>query len=332
MKIKKSLLKFISPETDPKERLNSAIRVGEDFLALPPSDQVTVLFVLSHDNNDNVAAAADETLEGAEEPFILKALGQRLNGFVLRDLFVRFCDNASVLRAILGNKGLDDSLARTITKSGSQDILDALEKDLSIIKRVPSIIDSVKENPLAGADLIEKLESAARELTGAPTSDETTTTLEEEKVSDLISEGDDFDSDRFNVYQAICNMTAGEKIKLAHTGDRSVRNLLIKDKNRVVALSVMKNPKLTEQEVVRVASSTNTSEEILRDITNSREWMKSYNIKTAIVQNARTPLASSLKLVDYLRERDLKNLARNKGIPGALKSAAERKLQLKTRR
>ncbi len=332
MRIKKSLLKFISPASEPQQRLNSARRNGAEFLTLSPSDQVTLLFVLSHDRDENVAAAAYETLAGADADFIQEALGQRLNNLVLRDLFVRFYDSASVLRAILGNKGLDEGLARTIAKSGSQDILNILEKDPSIIKRVPAIIDGAKENPLAGADLIRRLESAAGELIEAQARGETTAASEEESITEIIAQGDDFDSDRFNVYQAICNMTAGEKIKLAHTGDRSVRNLLIKDKNRIVALSVMQNPKLTEQEVVRVASSTNTSEEILRDISNSREWMKSYNIKLAIVQNARTPLASSLKFIDYIRERDLKNLARSKGIPGALKSAAERKLQQKTRR
>jgi hypothetical protein len=134
-----------------------------------------------------------------------------------------------------------------------------------------------------------------------------------------------------SAYQTICNMTAGEKIKLAHTGDKTIRGILIKDKNRVVALAVLKNPKLTEQEVVMTVSSTSVSEEIIREIARSRQWMKSYNVKCAMIFNPHTPLSFSLKLVDHLRERELKQLAKSKGVPGALVNAAARKLKLRNR-
>ncbi len=134
-----------------------------------------------------------------------------------------------------------------------------------------------------------------------------------------------------STYQTICNMTAGEKIKLAHTGDKTIRGILIKDKNKVVATAVLKNPKLTEQEVVATVSSTSVPEEIIREVARSRQWMKSYNVKCAMVFNPHTPLAFSLKLVDYLRERDLKQLAKSKGVPRALVNAAVRRLRLRNR-
>jgi DNA polymerase III delta prime subunit len=187
----------------------------------------------------------------------------------------------------------------------------------------------MEKNPLVDSAFAQRLKDAAEERSGH--GDVSETAYEEEEIDNIISTDEGLDSDRFNVYQALCNMTAGEKIKLAHTGDRSVRNLLIKDNNRVVALSVLKNPKLTEQEVVRTISSTSISEEIIREIANSRKWMKCYNVKCAMAFNPHTPLSFSLKIIDYLREKELKQLAKSKGIPGALVNAASRKLKLKKR-
>ncbi|MFQ5480526.1 MAG: hypothetical protein ACE5DW_04545 [Thermodesulfobacteriota bacterium] len=328
MKVKKSLLKFISKNVESGIRLQSARGEGADFQALPPGDQVTVLFVLSYDKDSDISAAAYETLAGSGAEFILQALAVRLHHLVLREFFIHFKDNGALLSAIIRNSGIDKHLANTIARECPQEVLKTFEEHTSITGRFPSIIKSIRKNPLAGEGLADRLEAAVK---GSTAQEEEEHPSEEEAPADVISSGEEFDSDRFNVYQAICNMTAGEKIKLAHTGDRSVRNLLIKDKNRVVALSVLKNPKLTEQEVITVASSTNTSEEIIRDISNSREWMKSYNIKVAMAFNPRTPLSASLKLIDYLRERDLKVMAKSKGVPGALKAAAERKLKLKSR-
>ncbi len=330
MRVKKSLLKFISKDLDRKKRLSSARREGGDFKALRPSDQVTALFVLSYERDNEISASAYETLAGAEVEFILSALEERLDCLVLRELFVHFKDNGTVLSAILRNKGIDNRLACTIAEEGPLEAIKTFAETPDLIERFPLIIDAVRKNPNAEQGLCERLEAAAKE-SQASHSIEAEARSDEKNLAATIVSGDDFESDRFNIYQAICNMTAGEKIKLAHTGDRSIRNLLIKDKNRIVALSVLKNPKLTEQEVTMTASSTNTSEEILRDIANSREWMKSYNIKMAMVCNPRTPLSSSLKLIDYLRERDLKAMAKNKGVPGVLKAAAERKLKLKSR-
>jgi len=329
MKVKKSLLKFISKDLDSKSRLQFAKREAAEFQALSTGDQVTALVVLSYDKDSDISMAAYETLDGSKVEFILSALEERLHHLVLRELFVHFKDKTPVLSAIISNTGIDNSLAYTIVREGPIEVFKTLDANPALINKFPSIINGLRENPLASESLAERLETAAKEAEPTTYEEEEEPTSEE-TAADVLSSGEEFDSDRFNVYQTSCSMTAGEKIKLAHTGDRSVRNLLIKDKNRVVALSVLKNPKLTEQEVIAASSSTNTSEEILRDISNSRDWMKSYNVKLAMAFNPRTPLSSSLKLIDYIHERDLKIMAKNKGIPGVLKSAAERKLKLKS--
>jgi len=331
MKVKKSLLKFISPETDHASRLKTARGETAEFRALSAEDQITLLFILSHDSDLELAIAASASLDSAPSALILAALTQRLNLFVLRDLFVRFRSSGPILSAIASNAGIDGQLACAIAQEAPVKVLNAFESNPALPGILTAITEGLGKNPLADDALVERLKAAAK---GRPKTQEKAgakSVNNEEGLDDLISQEKGFDSDRFNVYQALCSMTAGEKIKLAHTGDRSVRNLLIKDKNRVVALSVLKNPKLTEQEVVMIVSSTSVSEDIIREVANSRQWMKSYNVKTAMAFNPHTPLSFSLKIIDYLRERELKQLAKNKGVPGALANAAKRKLKLRKR-
>jgi len=327
MKIKKSLLPFISPDRERLSRLRTAKGEDRKFMALSPPDRVTVLFIFSHDRDDELSCVASASLESMAQGVIIAALSEELDYLVLRDIFVRFRGQSEILSAIASNAGIDNKLAEVMAREGDKDVIKAFYDNPALKEILPAITDGLRENPLADKTLAEGLEAAANERTDMSAEDEAPQGHDDEELNDLIAQEESFDSDRFNICQAIAHMTAGEKIKLAHTGDRSVRNLLIKDNNRVVATSVLKNPKLTEQEVVMTVSSTSVSEDIIREIANTRKWMKSYKVKVAMLFNPHTPLSFSLKIVDYLRDRELKQLAKSKGVPGALIHAAERKLK-----
>jgi hypothetical protein len=68
----------------------------------------------------------------------------------------------------------------------------------------------------------------------------------------------------------------------------------------------------------------NVSDEILRQIGNSREWTRQYNIVAALVRNPRTPIATSIGLVSRLNPRDIKGLAIDRNVPEALRKQAQR--------
>ncbi len=327
MKIKKSLLPFISPERAPLSRLKTASGEDRKFLALDASDRITILFILSHDRDNELSCTALTSLENMTPGVVIAALGDKLDNLVLRDIFVRFRDNPAILSAIASNAGIDNKLAEVMAREGDKDVIKAFADNRALKEILPAVTDGLRGNPVADKTLAESLEAALNGQKNIQAEVEAPQEHEDEDLKDLIAQEEVFDSDRFNICQAIAHMTAGEKIKLAHTGDRSVRNLLIKDNNRVVATSVLKNPKLTEQEVVMTVSSTSISEDIIREIANTRKWMKSYKVKVAMVFNPHTPLSFSLKIVDYLRDKELKQLAKSKGIPGAIIHAAERKLK-----
>lgn len=124
----------------------------------------------------------------------------------------------------------------------------------------------------------------------------------------------------------VSKMTVPEKLAAAVRGTREMRSLLVQDANRVVALAVLNSPKLSESEVENIARMSRVSEDVLRVIGQSRTWIKHYPIVVALVRNAKTPLAISLKLLPRLTPRDLKVVAIDRNIPDPLRVTARRRV------
>ena len=118
-----------------------------------------------------------------------------------------------------------------------------------------------------------------------------------------------------------------EKIRLATIGNAYCRSVLIRDSNRLVAMSVVRSPAITDGEIVAAASNRAVCDDVIRFISNSREYTKDYAVKQALVNNPKCPLASSLRLLSFLRPDDLKAISRSRNIPGALATAAKKLLQ-----
>ena len=127
-------------------------------------------------------------------------------------------------------------------------------------------------------------------------------------------------------YQEIKDLPVPEKVKLAMSGDKEARAILIKDSNKQVQEAVLNSPKITEPEIVAVANSRNVSEDRLRKIASSREWMKNYQIRLGLVNNPKTPLTMGLRIVGTLMISDLKRLSKSKSVSSVLTGAAARAL------
>lgn len=128
------------------------------------------------------------------------------------------------------------------------------------------------------------------------------------------------------LYQKISKMKVVERVKLALSGDKEARTILLRDSNRVVQVAVMTNPRITESEIAGIANSRNVDEEVLRKIANSREWVKAYPVRLALVRNPKSPLGAAVRLVPTLLVQDLKQIAKSKSVPTAVANAARRLL------
>jgi len=126
------------------------------------------------------------------------------------------------------------------------------------------------------------------------------------------------------VFQLVQRMNVAEKVKFAFRADKEGRALLLKETSKLVVMAVLNSPKMTEQEIETVAKSRNISEEILRVIARKREWIGNYAIRLGLVGNPKTPLAIAMSHMASLRTRDLGFLAKDRGVPEAIRLAAQR--------
>jgi hypothetical protein len=130
----------------------------------------------------------------------------------------------------------------------------------------------------------------------------------------------------------IWQLSVPMKIRLATLGNAFDRAVLIRDPKKMVSIAVIKSPGVTEMEAAKYATNTGLSEEVINYIGNKREWIKLYNIKLALVMNPKCPLATAMRLLPHLREKDLSAVARSKGIPTALATQARKLTQARAKK
>jgi hypothetical protein len=105
-----------------------------------------------------------------------------------------------------------------------------------------------------------------------------------------------------------------------------MRGLLIRDPNKMIAVSVLSSSKVTEQEVEAYSRMSNVSDDVLRVIATNRAWTRNYGIVLGLTRNPKTPVALSLNLMARLTDRDLQTLSIDRNVPEPLRVAARRKV------
>ena len=127
-----------------------------------------------------------------------------------------------------------------------------------------------------------------------------------------------------NTWERIRNLSRVEKLLLAPKADRSERQVLIQDSDAQVMFSLLKNPRITAEEVIRIARSPSLPSIAAELIAKTTIWSSNSEIRAALVHNARTPTALAIKLLPTLPEPEIRQIAKSGVVSQALKQAALR--------
>jgi hypothetical protein len=123
-------------------------------------------------------------------------------------------------------------------------------------------------------------------------------------------------------------MSRTEKLLYAPRADRNERLVLVQDPDPQVLYALLKNPRLTVDEVVRVAKSAYLTYRTAELILKSTQWATSLEVRTALVHNPKTPPTFALRILPTLPEAELRAIARGAATSMALKQAALKRLQV----
>jgi hypothetical protein len=131
-----------------------------------------------------------------------------------------------------------------------------------------------------------------------------------------------------NAWDRIRALSQMEKLLLAVKAERSERALLLQDNDPRVLLSLLRNPRVTVDEVARMAKSSFLTYQIAEVIMKAGQWMSSLEVRQGLIYNPKTPPAFALRILPTLPDADVRAIARA-GTNMALKQAALRRLQAK---
>ena len=224
-------------------------------------------------------------------------------------------------------------------------VVDIVSNNQERMLRAPEIVDALGSNPLTGRSVIDRIlsflgvEPPREDLESGdgPISDSEAAAALRAVLGDdlnhlaqaMVEESETTSSDETNLYALIQQMNIVQKVKLARLGNKEARGLLVRDRNKVVAVAAATSPKLTGNEVVGFAQSRNVCDEVLRLISNNRHWTRNYKVKLSLATNPKTPQPTAMKFVNFLQDSDLRSIVKSKDVPTAISTHARRILMKK---
>ena len=128
--------------------------------------------------------------------------------------------------------------------------------------------------------------------------------------------------ERLSTLAKISKLNVKGRIQLAFKGNKEERAILIRDGTKLVSLSVLDSPKISDGEVEKIANQRNVLEAVLRGISMKRRFMKNYVVVRNLTFNPRTPLDVSLGLMKHLQAPDLKGLSGSKDVSDTIRKLA----------
>ncbi|MGE0547068.1 MAG: hypothetical protein AB7O24_03045 [Kofleriaceae bacterium] len=340
------------------------------IMPLPPADQVAVLYQLSIDGDAGLAQAARATAAGLPDKLLAATLTNAAIDARVLDLFAELCaDKPPVFDAIVLNPSVaDQTIAVLAARAGSREV-DLIAQNEQRVLRHPEIIAAMYLNRKARMSTIDRIvelavrnhvrvpglaawDEIARALIGEEPSP-ATPDVEFSNAADKLVGGDDTalttgDADQVLPEEGgeaskaeaeveevksqvqIANMSIPAKIRLATLGNAFARAILIRDPIKLVAVAAIKSPGVTDIEAARYASNQSLAEDVIRYISTRREWTKMYGIKVSLCRNPKTSIPEAAKLLPFLRDKDLVNLSKSRGVSSAIVAQA-RKLMMQRR-
>lgn len=278
---------------------------------LTSADRAEILAVLTHDADELVASRAQDAIASVPLESFLEAVKREnalpaVFSYAARSL----SSKPGICEALIENKHCPAEHLVPVVQHLSSLGIQALFEELDRVSQSPALAAALEHSsavtPEQKAQLHELLGSA----------------IDEAALAEAAAEAEPDAHKRQTLLQQIAKMTVSQRVQFAMKGGSEARRTLIRDSNKVVQRAVLQSPRLTDQEVEAFAAMANLTDEVLRLIAGNRSFRKNYVVVRNLLNNAKTPLDVSLRLLPMINAADLKRLTLNKNIPETLRATA----------
>jgi hypothetical protein len=342
MNIPSNLEKYVSHQSPQETRLMAA----KAMLPMGPKDLVTLLSILLSDSDKEVNNAAQKSLESLPAHLLLTVLDEDLDPAVIQAVTNIHQKDEAILVMVALNRNTADETMIFLASNAPESVANVIAENQTRLMRNPSLLNALKSNPSVGKSIIDRVETflistgriEPKETAGPKPAEieppqikaatqEAVSSNEEPAVigAELKQEKEIVtEAEKESLYKRVQHLNVAEKIKLALLGNKEARDILLKDSNKIVSSTVLKNPRITEDEIVKIVNSRSVVDDILRQVANNKEWLKKYPVKLGMVNNPKTPLTVSMRLLSQLNEKDVQHIAKSKNVSSALAAAAKK--------
>lgn len=334
IRISPAVARILAEDAPHSVRLDAA----RGALPLGGRDLLTVLMFLHRRPDEDLRREALRTLRSLPGSLLREVIDDPQTPEQLLHLIARArLGDAEIISAVIANPATADATLLGIARQGDGAAIQCLAQNARRLAACPEIAAAIASNPKADPSLRRHLAVETADESPVPASvdvsaTEPSLTQEDEEIADV--ENGEAQEDEINPskYQLSLEMPVAEKIKMALTGDKEWRTILLRDSNKLVCGAVLKNPRITDGEVLAVARNRSSNDELIRLILLNVEWVKVPEIRKALVVHPRTPLPKALRFLTGLSEKELKHLAKSRNVSQVIANSARRMLMAKEKK
>jgi hypothetical protein len=322
---------------------------ADGVLPLSPEYLIPLQVHLAHADDAEIAKRASERLGSYEVEFLVDFLE---TGATVDVVTYLACNSPqpTVVESALRRRDLPAGTLVEVAETADESIQEIVLLRQDLIVEQPGILGALERNPQITTFTRRRIAEIRRDVLGIPETvePEAVERVEEgvdadihdvsdvavaeaiEEAAKLPSEGEVDEQTGLSEGQ-IRALSVAVRLNLARGATRTLRGILIRDSNPLIAVAVLRYSAVTESEVELVAKSRTVIEDVLMAVAKDREWMKKYRIVHNLVCNPRTPPGVAVRLLPRLSIRDLNLLRLDRGVSDAVRQAARRMYQTKTK-
>lgn len=333
----------VSPEVarivKPGAPRDAQLAAARGALPLAGKDLLTVLFFLCRSVDAEIKKSAVKTLRELPATILSPLCKDESLHPQLLELMVRArMADGDLMGAVIMHPFVTVKTLLYLAQKAGADVLERLAGHQNMLYENPEIVDAIIANPAAEKALKFKLgwqdpaEITKQEPPQEGSEGDEQTDVDGRSQTEIEALMEEADREGLSKYQIAMDLTVSEKIKMGLTGDKEWRSIMMKQSNKLIQGAVMKNPRISDGEVLMVAKAKTSSDDLIRIILLNKDWVKNYEIKKALLAHPKTPPPKALRFVSFLTMKDLKELAKSKQLTNIVSNAVRKELAFRIKK
>lgn len=317
------------------------ILAAKGLAPLPPETLISLQIKLALSGDMELATLANTALRELAPTLVAQVMEDHGDEGDLT-YFAQTSDHPLVLETVIRHRQSSANTLKVLAKRASPDLQEILLLRQDIIIDDPGVLEELEQNPELSTYSSRRIGEYRQHLLfrkkiieELPIDEEIEEVSNEEVIEaidrvrqEVKAVGDKEDLTGLTEVQ-IRALPVKVRIKLARHAGRTMRNLLVRDKNPLVARTVMLESMLTDGELELIAGNRSVVDDVYQIIARNERWLKKYPVVVAMAKNPRVNIGVVVRLIPRLSVRDLRALRRDYNVSQQVRKTADRLYKIK---